>query len=301
MSTTFEIGRCPAPRQPCLQPQRRGPDPDAVKPRAVKRGHSSGTSTVDRGESIRPPRRPSASASISQGGGGERRAGDRVHLAGDAVDAEAVRAVRVQVELHDLRRKSGRPRRAASRARAASANSMIPSESSPISSSVSERIIPFDSMPRSFALRELRPVGQPRARQRDGDGEPGRDVGRAADDRPLAVARVDHADPQPVGVRMLLGGDDVADDEALCGRRADVVNALDLDRLRREQRRDLLGVEAGIAVLAQARSTGTLIGTAPGSGRRSRRTGAGRGSRASASRSARSPSRRRSPGPSSGS
>ncbi len=44
----------------------------------------------------------------------------------------------------------------------------------------------------------------------------------------LAVADVDHADAQLVGVRMLLGGDDVGDDESLEQRRL-VLDTLDLE------------------------------------------------------------------------
>ena len=127
----------------------------------------------------------------------------------------------------------------------------MPSASSPTSSSVAERIIPSEATPRSFALRSFSPPGMRRTRQRHGDGLAGGDVGRAADDRPLAVAGVDRADPQPVGVGVLLGRQHLADHEALGRGRADAADPLDLGPGHRQPLGDLRGADAGVAVLAQ--------------------------------------------------
>ena len=93
MSTTLLIGRCPAAASRACSQSGEGPILTSVKTRAVKRGQSSGTSTATEAKSV--------GLALALGGrvlgpgvGGERRAGDRVHLAGDAVDAEAVAAVR---------------------------------------------------------------------------------------------------------------------------------------------------------------------------------------------------------------
>ena len=143
-------------------------------------------------------------------------------------------------------------------------------------------------------LAELLAPRHDDAGERHRDRLPGGDVRGPADDRALAVAGVDDADAEAVGVRVLLGRDDPAHHEPVRRRRADRRDALDLDRLRREQRRDLLGRKAGIAVLAQPGkghlhanclalrritillSGSALKGTAPGSGRRSRRRAEGR-------------------------
>ena len=152
MSTTLLIGRWPAASSRALQPQRRGADLDVGE-------HAGGEARaelghLDRHRGVvgdlarrRSPRRPA-----SHGGAASSAPGDRVHLAGDAVDAEAVDPVGGQLELeHRLGDRQRRRRAGARRARRRS-STMIPSASSPISSSVSERIIPSDSTPRSFAL-----------------------------------------------------------------------------------------------------------------------------------------------------
>ena len=129
---------------------------------------------------------------------------------------------------------------------------MIPSESSPISSSAAERIIPSEATPRSFALRSFSPPGIRRPGQGDGDGLAGGDVGRAADDRPrLAVAGVDRADAEPVGVGVRLAGQHPADHEAVAARRAERRHPLDLGPGHRQALGELLGADAGVAVLAQ--------------------------------------------------
>ena len=90
---------------------------------------------------------------------------------------------------------------------------MIPLWSVPSSSSRSERIIPSETSPRSFAL-DRQPHRDRRAGQRDGDGRARAEVPRAADDRArLALPHVDRAELEPVGVRVLAGLEDAADAE----------------------------------------------------------------------------------------
>ena len=84
-------------------------------------------------------------------------------------------------------------------------------------------------------LAQLLATGHDRPGQRDRDRLARGDVGRAADDRALALAVVDDADAQAVGVRVLLGREDVADDEAVGRRRADGRDPLDLDRAHGEE------------------------------------------------------------------
>ena len=86
-------------------------------------------------------------------------------------------------------------------------------------------------------------------------------VGRAADDLHRLAAGVDDADPQPVGVGMLLGFDDARDDEAVV-LAARVLDALDLEADAR-QRVDDLG----------ERGRGVEMVLEPGEGEFHRRSG----------------------------
>ncbi len=127
----------------------------------------------------------------------------------------------------------------------------MPSEVSPMPSSEAEQIIPADSTPRSFGFADLVAAGQRRARQRDRNRLPRRDIGGTADDRPLAVAGVDRADAQAVGVGVRLGAQHPADDEAVGRGRADRADPLDLGPGHRQPLGQLRRLDAGIAVLAQ--------------------------------------------------
>ena len=81
---------------------------------------------------------------------------------------------------------------------------MIPLWSAPSSSSRSERIIPSETSPRSFALLERVAAREDGAGQRDRDRRPGAEVPGAADDLArLALAHVHAAELEPVGVRVL--------------------------------------------------------------------------------------------------
>ena len=171
----------------------------------------------------------------------QRGAGECVDLAGHSVDAEAVDAVGVDLELeHRLGDRQDRPR-------AASPGAKSPSRTT-IPSSVVAHL--------QLGLGQDHPVGHdaPQA-------SPGPASGRRASPRraaatatvwpaatlgaPQTIVRV----PSPVstsqtlqavGVRMLLRRDHPADDEALRRRRADVVDPLDLGRAHGEPFGELL-------------------------------------------------------------
>ena len=108
-----------------------------------------------------------------------------------------------------------------------------------------------------LAERLLR-AGQQRAGQRDGDGRAGAEVPGAADDLArLALADVDAAELQPVGVRVLAGLDDVPDEEAaevaVGVDDAAVDDPVDLAAREDELRRELLDRPVEVDVLAQPR------------------------------------------------
>ena len=151
-------------------------------------------------------------------------------LAGHSVDAEAVDAVGVDLELQD---------------RLGDRNHL--GERRPRSEIVVQNHDPIPVVAQlQLGLRENHPVGDDapelrlpqlltarhrRAGERHGDGLAGGDVGGTADDRPVPLAGIDLAYPKAVGVGMLLGRDHPADDKSLGRRRADVVDPLDLGRV----------------------------------------------------------------------
>ena len=81
----------------------------------------------------------------------------------------------------------------------------MPSESSPTSSSVAERIIPSEATPRSFALRSFSPPGIRAPGSATATVWPAATLGAPQTIVRSPVAGVDRADPQPVGVGVLLG------------------------------------------------------------------------------------------------
>ena len=107
--------------------------------------------------------------------------------------------------------------------------------------------------PHAAQLRfaDLVAARQRRSGQRDRHGLPRRHVGGAADDRALAVAGVDRADAQPVGIGVRLGAQHLADDEALGRGRPDRTDPLDLGAGHRQPLGQLTRLDARIAVLAQ--------------------------------------------------
>ena len=92
----------------------------------------------------------------------------------------------------------------------------------------------FDAADHAFGERDLL-AGDEGADRREDAAHAGARIGRAADDlHRRAVAGVDHADAQPVGVRMLFGLDDARDDEAgVFG--AGIFDALDLEADARQR------------------------------------------------------------------
>ena len=103
-----------------------------------------------------------------------------------------------------------------------------------------------------LCLAELRAVRHHRAGPRDRNGLSRPDVRRAADDlRRLAVADVDHAHGQPVGVRMLVGAQDLADDEAVERADAVLVDALDLGPCERQPLGELAQPEVRAHVVVE--------------------------------------------------
>ena len=159
MSTTLLIGRWPAAREPRLQPERRGADRDVGEDAGGEARAELGDLDRDRGVSRRPRPRPRRRRPRPRARAPSGAAGDRVDLAGDAVDAEAVDPVRGHLDLqHRLGQRQHLGQRRARR-RASSSSTRMPSWSSPISSSSAERIIPSEATPRSFALRSFSPPG----------------------------------------------------------------------------------------------------------------------------------------------
>ncbi len=97
---------------------------------------------------------------------------------------------------------------------------------------------------------------QERTGKRDGDGRAGFEVPRPADDLArVALAHVDLAEPQAIGVRMGDDLEDASDEEAaevaVDVRHADLDHALDLESRDREPVRDLVRGRVDGDVLAQ--------------------------------------------------
>ena len=105
-------------------------------------------------------------------------------------------------------------------------------------------------------VERAREARQEHAREADRDGGADAEVPGAADDLPrLALPHVDLAELELVGVRVLVGGDHLADAQvgevvALVGD-ADVDHPLDLERGDREPPRDLVRVGVDADVVAQ--------------------------------------------------
>ncbi len=235
--------------QAALEPQRRGADRDVLE-------HAGGEARAklrhlnrDRGVVVDLVAARRLRVGLP-GRRGERRGGDRMRLAGDPVDAEAVDPVRVHLELEhrlgdgqDVRERRARPRPVVEDddpARVVADPKLGLGEDHPVGDDAAQ-----------LRLSELLPVGHRRPRQRHRHRLSGGDVGRPADDRAGRVAGVDLADAEPVGVRMLLGRDDAPDDEALRRRRADVRDALGVGRAQGEQGEQIRRRDPRVAVLAQ--------------------------------------------------
>ena len=251
MSTTLLIGRCPAAvRRACSQ-SGEGATVTSVKTRAVKRGQSSGTSTVTEAWSATSPP-PSAAASSAQGSAASGAA--EIAWTSRATPQMPKQSTRFGVT------SSSSTGSASGRTSA----SGVPGAGSSVEHEDAVGVFadfqlgdgedhPFRGDPPQLRLAQLLAARHPRPGQGHGDGLAGGDVGGAADDRPLALAvtGVDRADPQPVGVGVRLGAQHPADDEALGRGRADGADPLDLGPGHHQPLGDLRHPEAGVAVLAQ--------------------------------------------------
>ena len=129
----------------------------------------------------------------------------------------------------------------------------IPAWSVPIASSSSARIIPLETIPRSFAAPSFVPSGITAPGRATATVWPAATFGApqticCGSPSPTST----HADAQPVGVRVLLGAEHVADDEVrAAGADAVVVDAVDLGAGHREARRELAHAEVGVHVVVK--------------------------------------------------
>ena len=129
---------------------------------------------------------------------------------------------------------------------------MIPACSVPIATSSSARIIPWDSMPRSFALPSLVPSGITAPGLATATVWPAATLGAPHTIRWGApLADVDQAHAQAVGVRMLVGLEHAADDEVIERGHAVVVDRLDLGAGHRQAVGERVRVERRVDVLAE--------------------------------------------------
>ncbi len=232
----------------------------------------------------------------------------RRDLAGDAVDAEAVRAVRGEFQLEHvlghrqvaLQRVSDDPLAREHR----DARALV---------LVAELLLAHDHAvaldPAQVGLLQSEAALEHGSAERDRDHVPGDEVVCAADDLAHAAVPLPHVDGaqvEPVGVGVLLLGEDPADHEAAqvvrLARGADPVDTLHLGAAHGQDLGHLLDRALPGDVLLDPAERDShrvrLLRTAAGSGRRCRRTGAGRGCRGAAWPCAPPPCRRRSRSPS---
>ncbi len=230
-----------------LQPRRRRADRDVLEqPRGEARAEVGvldddlGARDVAGGARVVGPRRRR-----------ERRARDRVHLAGDAVDAQAVGPVGRDLELEHV---GGDRQRVGQRS---ARLEVLRQHHDPVVLAADRDLVLGEDHPARFlaaqlGLLELGAVGHDRARRGDRDGLARRDVRRAADDLVrLALADVDRADRQAVRVGMALGRQDLADPEVLERGDAVAVHAVDLRAGHGEPGRQLVRRQAGVHVVVQ--------------------------------------------------
>ena len=181
----------------------------------------------------------------------ERRLRGGMHLAREAVDAEAVGTVRRDLELehvggdgqHVGQRRAGLQR-------------LGQDHDALVIGADRELVLgedhPVGLDPAQLRALELRAVGHDRAGRRDGDRLARRHVGRAAHDRGrLACADVDDAHGQAIRVGVALGRQDATDAEVLQRRDAVRVDAVDLRAGHRQPLAELLRGQAGIAEVVE--------------------------------------------------
>ena len=248
MSTTFEIGRWPARKRRVRSHCGEGPIATSSNRWPTYRGQPSKSSI--------------AMSTVASGGGSgavpghgsERQVVEGRDLSREAVDALQVRPVagrldeeHVVDERQDVgERRSGLGRREQHDPGVVAAEAdLVLGQDHPVGDEAAH-----------LAAAQLEPVRQPRPRQRDGDGGAGAEVPGAADDRArLALADVDLRDLETVGVRVLLGLDDLPDLEevevAALVRDAARLDVLDLGGRDGEPRRELVERHVDRDVVAQ--------------------------------------------------
>ena len=192
---------------------------------------------------------------------GQRCAGRGVQLARDAVNAEAVGAVGCDLQLEHVLGDHQHVGQRRARRKLRVERHLVEHHDSLTPGADLQLVLgedhPFGDDAAQLRALELGAVGQHRAGQRHGNRLTGGDVRRAADDRrrPVAVAgalaEVDLAHAQAIGVRVRLDVEHAPDDEAACIGHAVVVNRLDLRAGHRQALLDLAHAQRRIAVFAQ--------------------------------------------------
>ena len=176
-----------------------------------------------------------------------------MHLARDAVDAQAVGTVGRDLELEHV---GGDERQDVGEGRPGHQTVLVEHEDPGVVGADRQLVLgedhPLGLHAAQLGLAQARAVGHDRAGLRDGDRLAGGDVGRAADDRrDVALADRDLADAQPVGIGVALGLEHAPDDEAIELAHAVVVQRLDLGAGHRQALLELAQRQPGVAMLAQ--------------------------------------------------
>ena len=255
MSTTLLIGRWPAVIRRAFSHSGEGPISTSSNTRTVNRGQSEKSSTDTESACSAAAPSPSAAASSAPGSGDSGRARDGVQLARHPVDAHAVGAVGVHLQLQHV----VADRQVAARRLARLVGVRQHDDARRVGADLELRLRQDHAFGRhapQIRAAELGAAGHDGARQRYEHRLPRRHVGRSADDRARVRARELHAaDAEPIRLGMALGAEHLADPEvarvAVVGGHADARDALQLRAAHRQQPADLHRVEAGVAVLLQ--------------------------------------------------
>ena len=200
---------------------------------------------------------PEASAAgvLGAGVGRERRARHRVELARDAVDAHVVGAVGAHLELeHVVAERHVAPRLLAHFERVGKDHDPLAVGAELDLGLGEDHPVRLD--PAQLCATELLAVGHHRPRKGHEHGLPRRDIRCAADDRAhVRAGELHRADGQAVRIRVRIRAHHLADPEearvAVARRHSDTRDPLELGPAERQPIADLLGREAGIAVLRE--------------------------------------------------
>ena len=222
-----------------------------MKTRAVKRGQSSGTSTATEARSFTSPP-PSAAASSLQGSAASGAA--EIAWTSRATPQIPKQSTRFGVtSSSSTGSASGSTSASGVPGAGSSSSTRMPSASSPSSSSETERIIPSEATPRSFALRSFSPPGIRAPGRATATVWPAATLGApqtiVRSPSPSPVSTVQTRSRSASGCCSAL--EHPADDEALGRGRADGADPLDLGPGHHQPLGDLRHLDAGVAVLAQ--------------------------------------------------